>query len=256
AFIEPDIQQLIETGLALIPRDSVLYRMIQDVRGWHAGEPDWHRARAKIAQAYGYDRYKGVCHMIPNHAVILLGLLYGQGDFHRSMSVVNTAGWDTDCNAGNLGCLLGIRGGLNALTGGPDWLSPLADRLFLVSAEGGEVITDALRSAGEVVNTARALRGLPGWEPKDGARFHFEAPGAVQGFRAQAQAGQTAQIKNTAGHSRAGSRSLALAWTGEQAAALTPVFILPEEREISWYVFLASPALYSGQTLRAAVTAE
>ncbi len=256
AFVEQDIETIIDTGLALIPRDSILYRMIQDVRGWYAGEPDWHRTRAKIAQMYGYDRYKGVCHMVPNHAVILLGLLYGQGDFHRSMRVVNTAGWDTDCNAGNLGCLLGIRGGLTAFTGGPDWLGPLADRLFLVSAEGGEAVTDALRCAGEVVNTSRAVRGLPLWQPKAGARFHFEAPGSVQGFRAETPAGEYAHLQNVEGHSRSGSRSLAVRWKGSQVSLLTPVFILPDEREISWYAFLASPGLYAGQTLQAGISSE
>ena len=57
--------------------------------------------------------------MIPNHALIILGLLYGGGDLLRSLTIVNTAGWDTDCNSGNLGCLLGIRNGLAALEAGP-----------------------------------------------------------------------------------------------------------------------------------------
>ena len=42
--------------------------------------------------------------------------------------IVNTCGWDTDCNSGNVGCLLGIKNGLAGLDAGPDWRGPVADR--------------------------------------------------------------------------------------------------------------------------------
>ena len=41
------------------------------------------------------------------------------------------------------------------------------------------------RETYEVVNIGRALAGEPPLRPKDGAKFHFELPGAVQGFTAQ-----------------------------------------------------------------------
>lgn len=254
AFVEADIDRLIDEAVRLIPADSIIYRLIEDVRGWHAAEPDWRRTRARIAAHYGYDRYGGVCHMVPNHALIHLGLLYGAGDFQRSMMVVNTAGWDTDCNAGNLGCLLGIRNGMAAFEGGPDWLGPLRDRLFLVSAEGGEAITDALRVAYDVTNMGRGLAGLQPLAPKRGARFHFEGPGSVQGFRALSLSGGEARLENVAAHSRLGTRSLALRYEGS-ATLLTPTFTLPEECEMQGYEMVASPTLYPGQTLRCGVSA-
>jgi ADP-ribosylglycohydrolase len=254
AFVEPDIDRLIDEAVRLIPADSVIYRLIQDVRDWHAGEPDWRCTRARIAGQYGYDRYRGVCHMVPNHALIFLGLLYGEGDFQRSMTVVNTAGWDTDCNAGNLGCLLGIRSGLAAFAVGPDWLGPIRDRLFLVSAEGGETITDALRTAYSVANSGRALAGLPPLAPKGGARFHFEGAGSVQGFQTLSLSGSCAEIENVPGHSRAGTRALALRFD-DHAALLTPTFIFPHEREMPGYDLQACPTLYPGQRLRAGLSA-
>ncbi len=254
AFVEQDIDRLLDTAVAPIPHDSTIYRLVQDLRDWHAGEPDWHATRARITAQYGYDRYGGVCHVVPNHALILLGLLYGAGDFQHSMRVVNTAGWDTDCNAGNLGCLLGIRNGLAGFASNPDWRSPIADRLFLVSADGGSVISDGLHVAYWVANIGKALAGEPPLEPKGGARFHFEGEGSVQGFRAHPWHGGRPQIANTTGHSRCGTRSLELRYQGG-GALLTPTFILPEEREISWYPFLASPCVYPGQTLRAGLTA-
>jgi len=109
AFVESDINKLLDVGVSFIPKDSVIYRMIADIREWHAAEPDWHEGRKKIAGLYNYENYGGNCHMVPNHGLIILGLLYGDSDFNKSMLVVNTAGWDTDCNSGNLGCLLGIK---------------------------------------------------------------------------------------------------------------------------------------------------
>ena len=212
AFVESDIDRLLDTALGLIPADALIARVIADIREWHAAEPDWRAARARIAGRYGYDRYGGNCHMIPNHALIILGLLYGEGDLLRSLTIVNTAGWDTDCNSGNLGCLLGIRNGLAALEAVPALREPVADRLYLATADGGRGISDAVIETYHVVNGGRALAGLDPLVAKGGARFHFELPGAVQGFRAE---DTSVAIENVAGHSRLGRRSLALRYRGE-----------------------------------------
>ena len=221
AFVEPDIGRLLDTGASLIPRDSVIARVIDDVRGWHAADGDWRRTRERIEERYGYDRYRGLCHVVPNHALIILGLLYGDGDFDRSLMVVNTAGWDTDCNSGNLGCLLGIRGGVEAI--GPKWREPVRDRMYLSSADGGRAVTDAAAEAVRLVNLGRP--GEP-WRPP---RFHFSFPGSVQGFDAPHDDG-------------------ALAVDG---ITTTPTFIPREALSLSAYELQASPTLYPGQTVRA-----
>ena len=83
--------------------------------------------------------------MVPNHALIHLALLYGDDDFQKALMIVNTCGWDTDCNSGNVGCLMGIKNGLAGIEAGPDWRGPVADRLYLPTADGGRAITDAVR---------------------------------------------------------------------------------------------------------------
>jgi ADP-ribosylglycohydrolase len=243
AFIEADIDALIDTGVRFIPADSTIRRLIDDVRGWHAGEPDWRRTRQRIEHVYGNDKYVGGCHIVPNHALIILSLLYGGGDFRRSLSIVNTSGWDTDCNSGNVGCLLGIRGGLAALKGDPDWREPINDRLLLSTADGGRSVTDAVSEAYAIANAARALRKQPPLKPKGGARFHFELPGATQGFKAEG--GLT--LKNVAGHSRAGTRSLALHYTGagKPQMATTPTFEATDDAA-QGYALSQSPTLYAG----------
>jgi ADP-ribosylglycohydrolase len=234
AFVEDDVDALIDGAVSLIPRDSVIFRAIDDIRGWHAAEPDWRRTRARIEERYGYDRYRGICHVVPNHALIVLALLYGAGDFSRSLTIVNTSGWDTDCNSGNVGCLLGIRNGLAGI--GPEWRDPVADRMYISSADGGRAITDAATEAVHIVNAGRALTGRPPWAPKDGARFHFELPGSLQGFEGP--------VENAGG-------SLAVS-----GVAVTPTFIPPEAIGMTGYELQASPTLYPGQVVRARVDGE
>ena len=255
AFVERDIGRLLDTALSVVPADSLIARVIGDIRAWHAAELDWRAVRSLIDDRYGYDTYGGNCHMIPNHALIILGLLYGEGDLARSLRIVNTAGWDTDCNSGNLGCLLGIRGGLATFEGAYDWRGPVADRLYLPTADGGRAITDAVTETYHIVNIARSLAGEAPLAPKDGARFHFELPGSVQGFQAEDGA---LVVENIAGHSRLGPRSLALRYRagGSAARVTTPTFVPPQMRQVQHYSLLASPSVYPGQTVRAALSAD
>jgi ADP-ribosylglycohydrolase len=263
AFVEPRLDALIDTALRFIPDDSIIRRLIHDVREWHAGQPlDWRATRARIVANYGYDKFGGNCHMVPNHALIIAALLHGDDDFQRSLMIVNTSGGDTDCNSGNVGCLLGIKNGLRGLETGPDWRGPVADRIYLSTADGGRAITDAAIETIHIVNSGRALAGEAPLAPKGGARFHFELPGAVQGFQPDQHAGSrgTASVENVVGHSVRGTRSLAVRYThlatGRVGRVRTPTFIPPEALTLPGYNFLLSPTLHSGQTVTASIEAD
>lgn len=266
AFVESDINALLDTGVSFIPKDSIIYRMIADLRGWHAGEPDWRKTREKIAATYGYDQYGGNCHMVPNHALIIHALLHGDDDFQKSLMIVNTCGWDTDCNSGNVGCLLGIKNGLAGIDGsGPDWRSPVADRMYLPTADGGSAVTDAVTESVKLSSMGARLAGTEGPCFKNGARFHFSFPGSLQGFQEDPHretAGVTT-LRNIEGHSESGSRSLALRFRGmapgKNARVETPTFV-PDRATHDYfgqrgYALLASPTLYPGQTVRARLEA-
>lgn len=269
AFVEPSLSVLLDTAQTFIPRDSIIYALIQDLRAWREAEPrDWRATFRKIEDKYGYDTYGGNCHMVPNHAVILLALLYGDDDFQRSLMIANTAGWDTDCNSGNVGCLMGIKNGLAGIDKGPDWRSPVADRMYLPTADGGRAVTDALRETYQIVNIARALQGQRPVAPKHGMRFHFSLPGSVQGFQCEdsIECRETVQIENVdksdtsddAG-GRAG-RMLALRYRhiapGRAARIATATFTPPDAMKMAGYSLIASPTLYPGQIVRARLVAD
>ncbi len=253
AFVESDLNRLIDTAVALIPADSVIARLIHDVRAWHAAEPDWRKTRELIAGSYGYDKFGGNCHMVPNHALIMHALLHGEDDFSRSQMIVNTCGWDTDCNAANVGCIMGIKNGLAGIDAMEyDWRGPVADRMYLATADGGRGITDAAIETFEVVNIGRSLAGLDAVAPKGGARFHFDLPGSVQGFIAE---GVGATVEHVTGHSSLGSGALAVTPGAGAARAMTATFIPEDAIEMPGYTLLASPTIYPGQRVTARVSA-
>ena len=254
AFTESNIDALLDTAVRFIPADSVIARLIADIREWHAADGDWRNGFARVQGSYGYDRYGGNCHMVPNHAIIILALLYGAGDFAHSLMIANTCGWDTDCNSGNVGCVLGIRGGLEAIdaskadgNGAGKWRGPVADRFYLPTADGGRCITDAVQQSYRLINLGRGLRGLDPLQPKQGARYHFSLPGSVQGFQPE---GAATSLANDGGR-------LALQFDGVDAdgsgGASTATFIPMDADKVGGYQLLASPTLHSGQLIRAQV---
>lgn len=254
AFVESDLDALLDTALTFIPADGVIRRMIDELRQWRTEEPDWRRARERLAAGYGYDKYGGGCHVVPNHGLIILALLWGDDDFRKSLTIVNTCGWDTDCNSGNVGCLLGLKNGLAGIDSAPDLREPVADQILLPTADGGRCISDAVQETQRLVNIGRALAGEPPLTPKDGARFHFEQPGAVQGFTVDPASSAVVRLENREGHSISGSRNLTLQLSGagpdRPARVLTPTFATPEQLGRRGYKIIASPTLYPGQVLR------
>lgn len=233
AFTEKDIVKLLELALRTIPGDCTIARVISDLRQWHASGQDWRKTRQALDDKYGYHVFPGQCPIVPNHGVIVMSLLHGDGDFDRSLMIANTAGWDTDCNSGNVGAILGVRNGLAGLEG-KDWRGPVADRLYIPSADGGRSVSDAVVEAVHVTNAGRRLASLPPVAPKDGARFHFSLPGSVQGW--------TGPVANKQGR-------LVIQGPG---AASTPTFIPPEAKDMqTGYVLVANPTLFPSQTITA-----
>jgi ADP-ribosylglycohydrolase len=256
AFVESDMDKLFDTGLSFVPRDSLIAQLIGDVRAWRKSDDDWHKTRARIEEKYGYDKYGGNCHMIPNHAVIILALAYAPDNFRQALMIGNTAGWDTDCNSGNIGCLMGIKLGLRGIDAGPvDWRGPVADRLYLPTADGGRCISDAVQEARRIASVGRAVSSPPrfGQELQGPAnsrtyiRYKFEFPGSVQGFRCVEG---EATVQNAAG------RSLAITPQAGPARVSTATFVPPEALTMSHYSLIGSPTLYSGQTITAGVSAD
>ena len=88
AFVSNDMDHILDTGLAAIPEDCLIARLVADIRGWHAAHPDWRDTRQRIEDRYGYDKYPGNCHVVPNHALVIMALLYAPNDFHLAQTIL------------------------------------------------------------------------------------------------------------------------------------------------------------------------
>ncbi len=257
AFVSRDIDHLIDVGLRQIAADSPIATLIADVRRWRRRYADWRDTRQEIETHYGYDKHPGNCHVIPNHALMIMAALYAPDDFSRAQMIVCTSGWDTDCNAGNVGCLLGAMLGLEGIEASRDWRGPVADRMLISSADGGSAINDAVRVTFRLVDLGRRLAGLPPVPPpKGGAQFHFSLPGAMQGFRPDGGARATLDIRNEPFEQ---GRALTLRYANlglEPRAALTPTFAAPDMTRMRTYELMATPLVYPGQRLSARVIAD
>jgi ADP-ribosylglycohydrolase len=256
AFVERDLEVLIATGLSLVP-GTRLHQLVEDVIKVTTTADDWRSARDWIESHHGYAKYPGNCPMPTNHAAVLMALLMAGDDFARSVSMATSAGWDTDCNAGNVGCLNGIRLGLAGIDAGADFRGPVADRLYAVSADGGECISDAVRETRKILATASRIRGETLQLPA--ARFSFDYPGSVQGWMPHPELGveqAVTRIENDGGGLLVGYEALA---PGVRGAVSVNTFSDPRPTGVegtSYFDVVSSPSLYPTQTVRAVVRAD
>ena len=124
ALVSEDLDAVLRAGLAEIPSGSRLAGAVQDTIAARQRYPTWQGAWDALMVKYGH--YHGV-HTINNAVIVLLGLLYGDMDLNRSISIAVMGGLDTDCNGATVGSIIGALLGADAL---PDkWIAPLGDRV-------------------------------------------------------------------------------------------------------------------------------
>ncbi|WP_156308097.1 ADP-ribosylglycohydrolase family protein [Sphingobacterium endophyticum] len=119
AFLSSDIEFIVNEGLKTIPQESDFYKCIADVIKWHQQYPDnwkqnWFEIQQKWAEDTGCPEGVHAPYNIDakiNAAYVVLGLLYGKGDFTKTLEISTRAGQDSDCNpstaAGILGAMVG-----------------------------------------------------------------------------------------------------------------------------------------------------
>jgi ADP-ribosylglycohydrolase len=123
-FGAPDVRSALVTSLEHIPPRSRLAEALWHVLDLHASELGWPHARDQIEARYGH--YSWV-HTITNAAIVAAGLLWGDGDYSRTVGLVVQAGRDTDSNGATAGSVYGALHGAAALP--PAWVDPLGDRV-------------------------------------------------------------------------------------------------------------------------------
>lgn len=139
AFFETDVEKLCQIGYDYLPADSIFRTAIDDVRRWKTEHgDDWVAVRKKIKAKY-FDReglpekiVTGKVSALLNGALGVLALLYGEGDFEKTMNYACIAGYDADNQCATLAGLVGIIKGSSSIPRKythvlDDWTEPLND---------------------------------------------------------------------------------------------------------------------------------
>ena len=188
AFVEKDMEKVLDIGAATLPSDSLVAQVHRDVRTWAREDGDWRKTYDRIFEKYGYGKYGGNCHVIPNHAVMVMAWSYAGSDFFEAQRIVNTAGWDTDCNAANVGTVSALVAGLDHICDRYDFRTPFADRLIIPTADGTDSVTDCLRVARIIAALGRRVMGWGGATSPSKPLHSFEQPGSLHGWMPEGNA--------------------------------------------------------------------
>lgn len=127
AAVTDDIDEILLGGLSHIPTTSRLYAAVMAVIDkFHQGVPA-EELFADLHTRWDEHNVHDWCHTISNAEIVAACLLYGKGDYGKSICMAVEQGFDTDCNGATIGSILGMRGGMNAIDA--CWLEPLHGKL-------------------------------------------------------------------------------------------------------------------------------
>ena len=127
AAVTDDIDEILLGGLSYIPTTSRLYAAVMAVIDkFHQGVPV-EELFADLHTRWDEHNVHDWCHTISNAEIVAACLLYGKGDYGKSICLAVEQGFDTDCNGATIGSILGMRGGMKAIDA--CWLEPLHGKL-------------------------------------------------------------------------------------------------------------------------------
>jgi ADP-ribosylglycohydrolase len=236
AFFESDPRKVVEEGLRSIPAESGYARIVRDVLSWSRDEADWKKTWQRIEDEWDRDDLcpEGALQDFNidarlNGAYVVLGLVYGGGDFSRTLDVATRAGQDSDCNPSSAAGILGTMVGYSRI---PDeWKSGIpaiaGTRFAYTHYSFDEIVASTMnRALAVVVRAGGHVQGdevvipvqspeappLEQWEPGVPIRLieSTEPDWTFQGFAPLEIRGKSHQKTNTPG----ANASLSFSGTG------------------------------------------
>jgi ADP-ribosylglycohydrolase len=256
AFSTDDVIEIIDAGLSMIPENSTYANVVKSVIEFYEENPyDFRLCRDYLEKNWGYDKYPGVCHIIPNAGVCVLALLYGEGDLSRTVEIATMCGWDTDCNAGNVGTIIGVAQGLQGVK--PHYREPINDVIITSSISGYLNILDIPTYVKELALLGyRLAKEEPPKDLEDSfvegeIYFDFELPGSTHGFRLSNN--NKFSLKHSNERAYNGKGSLEVVFNRVTHGESTKVFYKPFYRRFDFnderYKPTFAPKVYPGQTV-------
>ena len=196
AFASDDVEFIVTEALKTIPAESKFYRCMNDViECWRANPDDWRVAWDMLDKKWNEDIACSEGALRPfnidatiNSAYVIIGLLYGEGDFGRTLDISMRCGQDSDCNPASAGGILGTAIGYDNIP--EEWLAPLrkaedvkfaytnsslndtyrmsySHALQLIEREGGKVSADKIVIKCQQPEAVRLEQSFPGLKPRE-----------------------------------------------------------------------------------------
>lgn len=195
AFVYNDIPTIVSEALKTIPQQSTFYQCIADVIKWHKQYPDdWHQTWFEIQKKWSEDKVCPEGVFVPfnidakvNSAYVVMGLLYGNGDFTQTLEISTRAGQDSDCNPSTAGGILATMIGYDkipeywrkSLIGAEDkdfkytnmsldktYATSLKHALLMIERNGGTIKEDSVEILVQSPKEVRLEQSFPNLIPK------------------------------------------------------------------------------------------
>lgn len=159
AFVSDDPAYIVMNAIKAIPEGTEFFECIMDVINWKKQFPDdWKQTWFEVQKKWNHDRGcpKGVflgfnIEAKINSAYVAIGMLYGNGDFSKSIDIATRCGQDADCNPATVGGVVGVMLGYDRIPA--FWLEPLQE----IEKDDFENTTVSLNKA-YVLSMKHALR--------------------------------------------------------------------------------------------------
>ena len=156
AFVINDPKKLIDIGLSYIPADCGIAGAVRLAVTLYDEGKTWLAARDEMLRQFrGSAFYNNINRVAQadidkgfadgklgwdapsNIGILVMGLLYGEGDFDKSLCVAVNCGEDTDCTGATIGALFGIMHGIEAI--GEKWITPIGRSIKTACLNLGEL---------------------------------------------------------------------------------------------------------------------
>ena len=174
AFFEKDVRKLVDIAIEAVPNEGPFAEGIRDVVQWHSENDDWRDTRDKIhAKYYAYKKGSfeapvSVVSSLANGLTGIMAVLYGEGDYMKTVGIATSAGYDCDNQAATTGGLIGVLNGLSGmgeaaveqtmnLPAWGEWDKPFNDQYVNISRDEIKLrtpITEIVQRIAAVAKTA------------------------------------------------------------------------------------------------------
>lgn len=174
AFVESDMDKLIECGMKYIPQESKLHKCFDMIIDMNKDGKNWISARKEVLNRYSHPDFTNV---VQNLGFVLIALLWGNCDMRDTINIALKCGYDTDCTCASAASVVGIIKGYNEL--GAE-ITELIKDYFIC---GVDVVLESDSIKDLAFTTAKIAMQTPNYELEiEDAPMKYERPQNFKGF--------------------------------------------------------------------------